>query len=112
MRSALLIFLLLTFAACSRSKSFDADAARNWNQSADAQNRKKASSYSFQRSDSSWVCISTAVLTESSTGFIYDSGPILKTGYLVYPGGHEAQELAEAIRIASTIPGRRLQQER
>ena len=103
MRYAPILFLVLALASCSRPKAFDAEAAKKWSQTADVQNRKKASSYSFQRPDASWVCVSTSQLTETDTGFVYSGGSILEVGYLVYPGGHNAKELSDAIHIASTI---------
>lgn len=103
-RCALLLCVAATVTSCGRSNKFDAVAATNWSQTADVQMRQKACAYSFQRPDGSWVCVSTSALEESNLGFVADGSDILPTGYLVYPGGHKASSIEEAIRIASESP--------
>ena len=105
MRITLLALLSsLGLISCGRQTMMDADAALNWSLSADAQGRSKAAVYSYQYPDGSWITISTARLTETASGTIYDSGEILKTGYFVYPGSMNATTIQDAIRMAAQIP--------
>lgn len=105
MRIFLLVFVSLAALSCSGHRRFDAAAATRWSQSADVQSRNKATTYSFQRHDGSWVCISTTPLKESDSGFVYGGAAVLKTGFLVYPGAHRAKSITDAVEIASKISG-------
>ena len=90
---------------------FDSDAAMRWSQTTDVQARKKASTYSYQRKDGSFVGLSTARLLEEPNGWTYDGGDILPTGFLVYPGAKPAATIKDAIAVASKIPeGHRIKQ--
>ncbi|MGV3660875.1 MAG: hypothetical protein ACO1TE_11855 [Prosthecobacter sp.] len=105
MRFIVLLILVLTAASCGRNKNFDAAAATRWSQTAEVQKRSKAVSYSYQRQDGSWVCVSIMPMVETETGFVADGTGVLPAGFLVYPGAHPARTIAEAIEKASQIPG-------
>ena len=110
MRFVLLLLVILMVCSCERAATFNAEAAQRFFQSADAQNRTKATVYAFQRPDGSWVYISTAPLRESKRGVVHGGSAVLQSGYIVYPGAHHAESLPKAIELASKIQGRRIAQ--
>ena len=61
--------------------------------------------------DGKWISISTSVMEETKTGLMYSGGEILKSGFLVYPGGQRVSTIEEAVRVAAKLPGADYQSE-
>lgn len=64
------IFAVLALVSCERSRSFDEKAALIWSQKPVVQLREQSATYSFLRSNGSWVAISTAKMTETEIGLL------------------------------------------
>ena len=58
-----------------------------------------------QNDDGKWISISTSVMEEAESGLVYSGGEILKSGFLVYPGGQRVSTIEDAIRVAANLPG-------
>jgi hypothetical protein len=111
MRTLVILIALLSLVSCDSHRSFDSQAAVEWSKKPDVQMRKKSAIYAFQRSDGSWVSISTARQTETQSGLLYDGGKILESGFITYPGGERAASIGEATEICSRIDGAEYQSE-
>jgi hypothetical protein len=99
------ILLGLALLSCNRPKLFDDAAALAWSKKPEVQTRSQSASYAFQRSDGSWVSISTAKMSESETALVYSGGEVLRTGFLTYPGGQTAASIEEAIQLCNKLAG-------
>ncbi len=104
MKNRVLLVLAITcvLVSCSRD-SVPGEHIRTWAQSNDVLAREHPASYGFQLPDGSWVTVSTARLEESDIGLTYDTGEILRSGFLVYPGGARAKNLEEALALLGRI---------
>ena len=103
--------MLLVFTGCERSESIDRDAVIEWSRGSDVQQRAKGVTFMDQDDDGRWVSISTSVMKETDSGLMYAGGEILRSGFLVYPGGHRANTIEKAINIAKRLEGAKYQSE-
>lgn len=105
MRFLILVLLVLGMASCDKHAGIDRDAVLKWSTTPDVNTRSKAATWALQKEDKSWVAISTARCTETETGLLYDNGEILRSGFIVYPGGTQVATIEEALAAASKAKG-------
>jgi len=108
MRLFLLALLTTALVSCDKKPpAIDREAALKWSQRSAVVSREKASTWTFQKADKSWVSISTARCKETDNGLIYEDAGILRSGFYVYPGANEVSTIEDALALASEIQGAR-----
>lgn len=97
---------LAVLVGCESQSGVDRSRVLDWVRSDKVKERTGATTIQLKNESGRWISISTARLTETSSGLVARAeDEILKTGFYVFPGAIRATTIEEALAIAAASEG-------
>jgi hypothetical protein len=91
---------------CESRPAIDRSRVLDWVQSDKVKGRTVSTTIQLKNESGRWISISTARLTETSSGLVARADDeILKTGFFVFPGAIRVTTIEEALGIAAASEG-------